>query len=335
MVPACGRCSRLSQIVAQKFLEEVTPMLHDALAQLPQQLLNGLTLGGVYSLLALGYSMVYGTLEVINLAHGEVFMVGGFVAWGMLAFMTKAGHLVAHPVVVIGAMLVVAMAVTGLLGYAIERVAFRPVRGRHKIASFITALGVSIVLQNIAMLATGGRSKVLDTGLLIPPSAVLHIGGTTVPVVRILVLCTSIALMLAMDIVVRKTLLGKALRATAEDMPAASYMGIPTGRIIALTFIAGSMLAGAGGVLISLYYTQVDFAMGFAAGIKAFTAAVLGGIGNMRGAMLGGLILGLTESLGVAFVDPVYKDLIVYLILVLLLFARPRGILGEQLHDKA
>ncbi|MGE5508365.1 MAG: branched-chain amino acid ABC transporter permease [Chitinophagales bacterium] len=308
--------------------------MSELLAQLPQQLVNGLTLGSVYSLIALGYSMVYGTLEMLNFAHGDVFMVGAFAGWGVLALLTREGSLVVNPALTLLAMLLGAILLTAGLGFGIERLAYRPLRNAMRLAPLITALGVSIVLQNLAMLATAGRAKALPSDLLIPPGWALNLGPVTISFTRGLIVAVALFLMVVLDYLVRRTPLGQAMRATAEDQVAASYMGIRPDAVISLTFVLGSALAGAGGVLVAVYYTQVDFMMGFAAGLKAFTAAVLGGIGNLRGAMLGGLLLGMAEALGVAFVSPVYKDVLSFALLILILVVKPTGLLGEQVPDK-
>lgn len=303
-------------------------------AQLQQQLVNGLTLGAVYGLIALGYSMVYGILEMLNFAHGDVFMIGSFVGWGVLTSFIMGGALTANPVLIIALMLLAAMAFSSVLGVGIERFAYRPLRRAPRLAPLISALAVSIFLQNVVMLTMGARAKAYDTHLLIPMKWQITIGSATISFVRILVVVIAVILMYGLDLFIRRSKLGKAMRATAQDREAASFMGIPVDRVISYTFLIGSALAGAGGVLVGLYYTQVDFFMGFAAGMKAFTAAVLGGIGNIRGAMLGGVILGLAEAFGVAFISPVYKDVIAFSLLIILLIFKPSGLLGEQVPDK-
>ncbi|MGE5587380.1 MAG: branched-chain amino acid ABC transporter permease [Clostridia bacterium] len=308
--------------------------MEQALAQLPQQIVNGLTLGTVYALLALGYSMVYGILKMLNFAHGDVFMVGAFAGWGVLCLFTRGGALAANPFVVLILMTVAAVAATSVLGGLIERLAYRPLHGSSRLAPLISALGVSIILENAAMLLTAGRAKAYQTEMLIPPAWTVQLGGATISATRLAIFVASVAIMLALDFAVSRTMLGKAMRATSEDPEAAEYMGVRTSGVIAATFIIGSGLAGIAGVMIGLYYMQVDFIMGFSAGLKAFTAAVLGGIGSIRGAMAGGIVLGLAESLGVLFVAPVYKDAIVFLVLIATLILKPAGILGEHAHEK-
>ncbi|MGO8693967.1 MAG: branched-chain amino acid ABC transporter permease [Rectinemataceae bacterium] len=303
-------------------------------AQLQQQLVNGLTLGSVYALIALGYSMVYGTLEMLNFAHGEVFMIGAFMGWGVLGLFLKGTAIIVTPIIVIPLMIVIAMAGTAALGVGIEWFAYRPLRNAPRLAPLISALAVSIFLRNFVVLTMTARAKVYDTQLLIPMSWQVSVGQATISFIRILVIGVSIVLMVALDRFIRRSKLGRAMRATAQDREAASFMGISVDRVISMTFLIGSALAGAGGVLVGMYYTQIDFYMGYSAGMKAFTAAVLGGIGNIRGAMLGGLMLGLVESLGVAFISPVYKDLIAFSMLILILVFKPSGLLGEQVPVK-
>lgn len=305
------------------------------LEELPQQIVYGLTLGSVYGLIALGYSMVYGILELLNFAHGEVFTTGAFIGWGILSIAIATGLAVTAPWLVFLLMMLAAMVGCAILGYGVERLAYRPLRIRNapRLAPLMSALGVSIFLQNAIMLTMGSRAKFVDCSAIIP-EVNLTFGHTHISLIRIIVIVVSLILMYCLDRFVRRTNLGKAMRATAQDREAASLMGIDVNRVIAITFLIGSALGGAGGVLVGLYYTQIDFYMGFLAGMKAFTAAVLGGIGNLRGAMLGGIVLGLVESLGTAFILPVYKDVISFVILVLVLIVRPSGLLGEQVPDR-
>lgn len=300
-----------------------------------QQLVNGLTLGSVYALIALGYSMVYSILGMLNFAHGDVYMVGGFIGWAVASCLAGGGRLMVHPALAIAIMVLASAAGCVLLGLLIERFAYRPLRGRSRLAPLITALGVSIFLQNTVMLLTQARAKTYPSYLLIPPTLRLEFGGVTLSFTRVFVIVTALVLTLALDYVVRKTRLGRAMRATAEDPTTASMMGINPNKIIALTFAIGSALAGVGGVLVGIQYTQVDFYMGFAAGMKAFIAAVVGGIGNLRGAVLGGILLGVVESLGIGLLAPEYKDVIAFAVLVLVLIVRPRGLMGEQVPDRA
>jgi len=305
-----------------------------ALAQLPQQFVNGLTLGCVYALLALGYCMVYGVLEMLNFAHGEVFMVGGYLGWGVISVLIVGAAPAAAPLLVLVVMLVTAMVGAGALGVGIERFAYRPLRSSSRLAPLISALGVSIFLQNTVMLAMGTRGKMYPTRAIIPPEWTLSFGDVTITGTRLLIIGLSIILMFALNYFVQGTRWGRGMRAVAQDREEASYLGIDANKMISLTFLVGSVLAGAAGVLIGLYYTQVDFLMGWSAGMKAFTASVLGGIGNIQGAMLGAIVLGLVESLGAAFISPAYKDIIAFAVLVAVLVLKPSGLMGENLPDK-
>ncbi len=308
--------------------------MEQLIAQIPQQIVNGITLGSVYALLALGYSMVYGVLKMLNFAHGDVFMVGAFAGWAVLSIFEQSGH-IAMPGLVLMAMALGAVLATAVLGAVIERFAYRPLRGGSRLVTLISALGVSIILQNAAMLLTSGRAKTFATELLIPQDLVLHIAGATISATRLAMLGTSVVAMVMLDAVVLKTKFGRAMRATSQDPEAAEYMGVSTSKVIAATFILGSALAGLAGVMIGLYYTQVDYMIGFSAGMKAFTAAVLGGIGSFHGAMAGGLLLGLAESFGVLVAPPVYKDAIVFAVLILTLILRPSGLYGKPRQSRA
>lgn len=308
--------------------------MEQLLAQVPQQIVNGLTLGSVYALLALGYSMVYGVLKMLNFAHGSVFMVGSFAGWWALSRLA-AGPVAVGSALAIAATVGAGVSATGLLGAAIERFAYRPLRRGSRLAPLISALGVSIILDNAAMLLTSGRAKSYPSELVLAQNWTATIAGASISASRIAMLVTSIAVMALLDLIVARTDFGRALRATSHDQEAAEYMGVNTSRVVSATFIIGSALAGLAGVMIGLYYTQVDFMMGFSAGLKAFTAAVLGGIGSFRGAMYGGLILGLAESFGVLLAPPVYKDAIVFAVLILTLILRPAGILGRPSRARA
>ncbi len=303
-------------------------------AQLPQQLINGLTLGAVYALIALGYSMVYGILQLLNFAHGDVYMIGAFVGYGVLVVLAPATGLLLPSWAVIFAMLLVAMLITGLLGVVIEWFAYRPLRNAPRIAPLISALGVSFFLQNAVLLTMSARYRVIRTELLISPLLGFDLGPARLSAVRLLVLVVAVLLMFALDALVRRTRMGRAMRAVAIDREAAAMMGVDVDRVIVTTFFIGSALAGAAGVLVGLVFTQVWHFMGFTAGLKGFTAAVVGGIGNIPGAMLGGLLLGLAESFAVGFISPTYKDLIAFIVLILVLLIRPTGLLGARIEQK-
>jgi branched-chain amino acid transport system permease protein len=305
------------------------------LAILPQQLVFGLALGTVYGLIALGYTMVYGILFMINFAHGEIFMIGAYVGWWVLTWLLQAQLATLHPAWVVPLLLANAMLFTGVLGVCLERFAYRPLylRGATRLGPLISAIGASIFLQNAVMLTQGARMKVYMTSLLFPRTWRFQVAGVSVSVLVLVMVGVAGLMMWGLHVLVQRTNLGRAIRAVAEDREMAAVMGVNVRRVIASTFFLGSALGGAGGVLVGLYYTQIDFFMGYSAGLKAFTAAVLGGIGNIRGAMLGGLILGLVESLAVTFMNPAYKDVVAFAILILTLVFRPTGILGENVSD--
>ncbi len=302
---------------------------------LPQQLVFGLALGTVYGLIALGYTMVYGILFMINFAHGEIFMIGAYVGWWVLTWVLQAKLGGLHPAWVVPLMLVHAMLFTGLLGVCLERFAYRPLytRGASRLGPLISAIGASIFLQNAVMLTQGARMKVYMTSLLFPRTWRFQLGGVSISALVVVMVGVAALMMWGLHQLVQRTTLGRSIRAVAEDREMAAVMGVNIGRVIAITFFLGSALGGAAGVLVGLYYTQIDFFMGYSAGLKAFTAAVLGGIGNIRGAMLGGLILGLIESLAVTFMNPAYKDVVAFAVLILTLVFRPTGILGENVAD--
>ncbi|MFB0545877.1 MAG: branched-chain amino acid ABC transporter permease [Anaerolineae bacterium] len=308
--------------------------MESIIIQLPQQLVNGFTLGGVYALIALGYSMVYGVLEFLNFAHGEVYMIGAFIGWGVFSILAPGKELLLPAPLIIVLMLLAAMLSCGFLGMVIEWFAYRPLRQAPRLVSLISALGVSFFLQNSVLLTITARYETYRTGLLIPRTWRLSLGNATISFTRMLVIAVAVLLMLALHYLVQKTKLGKAMRATAQDREAAAMMGIDTDRIIVATFFIGSALGGAAGVLVGLLFTQIYHFMGFTAGLKGFTAAVLGGIGSIPGAMLGGLLLGLIESIGTGFISPTYKDLIVFGLLIILLLFRPMGLLGARAMEK-
>jgi ABC-type branched-subunit amino acid transport system permease subunit len=297
-----------------------------------EQLLNGVSLGLVYALIALGYTMVYGILRMINFSHGEVFMVGGFVGWGVITGLLAGPGARLPGLVVVLLALVAAMVVCGALGYGIERIAYRPLRNARGMGVIISGLGVSIALQTAAILVFGARFKLIPTSRVLPNAWAVTIGGITIPFVRLVIVAVSILLLLALEYVVLRTRWGRATRATAQDLEAAAFMGVDVDRVVSLVYVTGSALAGVAGVLVGLLYTQVDFAFGFFIGIKAFTAAVIGGIGYIRGAFLGGLVLGVVESLATGFISPTYKDVITFGLLAAVLLLRPTGLLGRPLR---
>ena len=304
----------------------------DILSVLPQQLVFGLALGAVYGLIALGYTMVYGILLMINFAHGELFMIGAYVGWAVLTWLINAQLGGLHPIWVLPMLLLMAMSVTGVLGVALERFAYRPLytRGATRLGPLISAVGASIFLQNAVMLTQGARMKVYMTSLLFPRNWYVNIAGVRISALVLVMISVALLLMWLLNTFVQRTTLGRCIRSVAEDREAAAIMGVNVRQVISLTFLLGSALGGAAGVLVGLYYTQIDFFMGYSAGLKAFTAAVLGGIGNLKGAMLGGLMLGVIESLAVTFINPAYRDVVAFAVLILVLVFRPTGLLGES-----
>jgi len=310
----------------------------DIFQSLSQQLVYGLALGSVYAMIALGYSMVYGVLEFINFSHGEVFMVGAFVSLITLTVFTGGSGLLTFGPLLLLVMLVVSMLASGMLGVAVERFAYRPLRKSSRLAPLISAIGVSLVLQNVVMLLQvrfQGDSRPQS----VPAAEVVPVGsweflGVRVSYTAALVFGVSLILMLGLSFLVSRSSLGRSMRATAQDAEVAGLMGINVSGVITRTFFIGSALAGAAGCLVALYYTQIDYAMGFSAGIKAFTAAVLGGIGSIRGAMAGGLVLGLTEALAATLLSAAYKDLVAFVLLVIVLALRPAGLFGRKVLER-
>jgi branched-chain amino acid transport system permease protein len=320
-------------------LERVTFLTTKALSmyleQLPQQLVNGLTLGGVYALIAIGYTMVYGILFMLNFAHGEIYMIGGFAGWWVLHLLTSNNQPVMIAALVISLMIIGAMAVSGVLGVAVERFAYRPLRQAPRMNLLLSALGVSIFLQNLVLNFQGAKPRFFHVSSLIPEHLrVMEVGGVVFSFMRILVIAICFLLMGLLTYMVKKTKIGKAMRATAQDSEAAAFLGIDTDRIVVYVFLIGSALGGAAGALVGLLFTQVDYYVGFQAGLKGFTAAVLGGIGNIFGAMLGGIILGLLESLATTFFPSAYKDVVAFAILIIVLIFRPWGLMGEKVPEK-
>ena len=307
---------------------------------LPQQVAFGVTLGSIYALLALGFTMVYGILEMINFAHGEVFMVGSFLGWGLFVQAIQHKLLPIHAAILLPAMLVVAMIGCALLAMAMERLAYRPLRKAQRLAPFITAVGVSILLQNAVLLfqlwfMQGPRTRVYETRRIFPYTAHIEIGSVSVTYLALTIIAVSIILMLILEWFINRTKLGKAMRATAQDSEMASILGVSVNATISLTFLVGGCAGGCGrGPGRAVLHTQIDLYMGFYAGLKAFAAAVLGGIGNIRGAMLGGYFLGVAEALAITFLNPAYKDLVAFVILILVLLFRPGGLLGESVPEK-
>jgi branched-chain amino acid transport system permease protein len=296
-----------------------------------QQLINGLALGAVYALIALGYTMVYGILHLINFAHGEVYMLGAYLGIIVMGVLTLVGLPVYSLSLTIILTILISMAFCALYGAVIERFAYRPLRTATKLAPLISAVGVSIILQNVVMITQGTEYKNLPPLL---PSEGFDLLGANVSPVQAFILSSSIVLMLILHFFVAKTRLGKAMRATSQDRIMAGLLGININQVISITFMIGSTLAAAAGVMVTLYYGVVHFFMGYLAGIKAFTAAVLGGIGSIPGAMLGGFMLGLIENFGASYISSIYKDAFAFLVLIITLILRPSGLLGQKALDK-
>jgi branched-chain amino acid transport system permease protein len=293
----------------------------------------------VYALVALGYTMVYGILELINFAHGEVTMIGAMVALTVIGALVGA-HVDLPGIVIVLIGLLAAIPACMLLGFTIERVAYRPLRNAPRLAPLITAIGISILLQNLAMIIWG-RQYISFPPIL--PRTTYHLGGATISVLQIFILVLSLVIMAALVTLVQKTKLGRAMRATAQAPQVAGLMGVNINSIISLTFIIGSALAAVAGVMVSAYYGVAHYYMGFLLGLKAFTAAVLGGIGNLAGAMLGGLFLGVIESMGAGYIGDItggfmgsnYQDVFAFFVLILVLVLRPSGLLGERVGERA
>jgi branched-chain amino acid transport system permease protein len=301
-----------------------------------QQTINGLSLGAMYSLLALGFTLVYGILELINFAHFNVFMVGSFIGmWTLQLFGINGQAVVLTGLPLVAVMvtaLLVTMLLSGALGVLIERLSLRPLRDVKGPAAMITTIGVSYILFNIVLLTAGADSKNYPNPL---PQIQFAIGGAVLRLREILIWTIAVILMLGLHFLVRRSRMGRAIRATAQDPEAARMMGVEVDRVIIIAFFIGSALAGAGGLIFGLYYNFTSFIIGFTAGLRAFTAAVLGGIGNVPGAMLGGIIIGLIEAMGGQFVANAWTDVIIFSILVLVLVFRPSGLLGRVAPNKS
>lgn len=286
-----------------------------------QQLINGVSLGSIYALIALGYTMVYGIIKLINFAHGDIYMVGAYVGYTMI----QNVGLSLIPAIIIS------MLFTAILGVVIEKVAYKPLRGATRIATLITAIGVSYLLQNVVMYFMGAERRAFPSAV---PNQIFRLGGLTISSQQIIIIVTTIVLMAALQIIVKYTRMGKAMRAVSTDMEAAQLMGINIDNVISFTFILGSALAGAAGVLVGIYYNSIDPLMGVTPGLKAFVAAVFGGIGIIPGAMVGGYLIGVIETMVSAFGGSMFKDAVVYLILIIILIVKPSGIFGKNTKEK-
>jgi branched-chain amino acid transport system permease protein len=302
-----------------------------------QQILNGLVLGSVYALIALGYTMVYGILQLINFVHGDVLMVGAMVGVTVVSLLAASG--LPLPVILVIA-IACAIPVCVILSLVIERVAYRPLRNAPKLAPLITAIGLSIVIQTLAMIIWKPNPIVFPDLL---PTKPIEIGPALLAPKQMLILVVSAVLMIGLLLLVNRTKLGRAMRATAENPRIAGLMGVNANQVVAVTFAIGASLAAVAGVLVAMNYNIAQFSMGFIPGLKAFTAAVLGGIGNLGGAVLGGLLLGIIESLGAGYIGDItggflgsnYQDIFAFVVLILVLVFRPSGLMGERVADRA
>jgi len=312
-----------------------------------QQLVNGVSLGAIYGLIAIGYTMVYGIIGMINFAHGDVYMIGAFIS--LIGFLLMSVLGISSIPLAIATVLVLSMAFTAVYGWTVERIAYRPLRAAPRLAPLISAIGASIVLQNFVQIAQGARVKPLQP--MVQGNFAIDVGGqfhVTISYLQIIIVFLTLALMAGFTYLIKNTALGRAQRATEQDRMMAALLGVNVDRTISTTFVLGAMLAAVAGLMVTLYYGVIDFYIGFIAGIKAFTAAVLGGIGSLPGAMLGGLLIGLIEAMWAGYADYVnfcrigmcfsfssaYKDVAVFGVLVLILIFRPTGLLGRPEVEK-
>ncbi len=307
--------------------------MNEAFFYFLQQLLNGLTVGSTYALIAIGYTMVYGIIGMINFAHGEVYMIGSYVTFIALTGLAMLG-LESLPLMIFGAF-ALSIIVTSAYGYSIERVAYRPLRGSHRLIPLISAIGMSILLQNFVRIAQGARDvampRLVTGGVTLGDEASFH---ASLSYMQIIIFATTLVAMIVLSIFISRSRTGRACRACSEDIKMTGLLGINSNAIIGITFVIGAILAAIAGVLLSLYYGVVNPYIGFMAGLKAFTAAVLGGIGSIPGAVLGGLILGVTEAMTSGYLSSQYKDAVAFALLILILLFRPTGILGRPEVEK-
>jgi branched-chain amino acid transport system permease protein len=296
-----------------------------------QLLINGLTLGSVYALIALGYSMVYGILELINFAHGEIYMLGAYFGIIFLGFFTAMGLTARSLPLALVLTFLLSIIFCSAYGFTVEKIAYKPLRNAPRLSPLISAIGVSIFLQNYVMLTQGATDKVFPNLFGISG---FHFLTVRMTYLQLFIILASLISMIGLRLFVRKTRMGKAMRAVAQDKTMAMLVGINIDTIISLTFIIGSGLAAVAGLMVAMYYGLVNYFIGYVAGIKAFTAAVLGGIGSIRGAMVGGLLLGLVESLGGSYISGEYKDAYAFVILIIVLLVKPGGLFGKAELEK-
>lgn len=296
-----------------------------------QQLINGFTLGGVYAIIAIGYTMVYGILELINFAHGEIYMLGAYLGIIFLGFFTLTGLTASSLPLALILTIILTIIFCSAYGFTVEKIAYKPLRNAPRLSPLISAIGVSIFLQNYVMLTQGATDKVFPQRFL---ESGIQFMNTNITYLQIMIIVISGLLMLFLHLFIQKTQIGKAMRATAQDKIMAALIGINVDNIISITFIIGAGLAAVAGIMVASYYGLVNYFIGYIAGIKAFTAAVLGGIGNIPGAMLGGIILGLIEGIGAAYISSEYKDAYAFVMLIIILLIKPSGILGKTTEEK-
>jgi len=298
-----------------------------------QQLINGLTLGSIYGLIAIGYTMVYGIIGMINFAHGEIYMIGAFISIIALLVLGLAG--VSYVPLALALVLLTTMFFTSIYGWTVERLAYRPLRGSHRLAPLMSAIGMSIFLQNYVQVLQGAREKPMPP-LIQGGFTVFESAGFTVRLsyLQLLIMLLTLVLMIGFTTLIAATRLGRAQRACAQDIGMAALLGVDVDRVISTTFVMGAALAAVAGLMVTLYYGVVDFFIGFLAGVKAFTAAVLGGIGSLPGAMLGGVLIGLIEAFWSGYFSAEYKDVSVFVVLILVLVLRPTGLLGRPELEK-
>ncbi len=299
-----------------------------------QQLINGLTLGSIYGLIAIGYTMVYGIIGMINFAHGEIYMIGAFIS--IIAFLALDAVGVSFVPLQLMVVLLVAMFFTAVYGWTLERIAYRPLRGSTRLAPLISAIGISVFLQNYVQLLQGARVKPLQPVVQGGIELMTSSEDFTVQItyLQIFIIVLTVALMVGFNAMISRTSLGRSQRACEQDMTMAALLGVNVDRTISLTFVMGAALAAVAGMMVTLYYGVIDFYIGFLAGVKAFTAAVLGGVGSLPGAMLGGMLIGLIEAFWSGYFTVEYKDVSVFMILVLVLIFRPTGLLGRPEVEK-
>jgi branched-chain amino acid transport system permease protein len=299
-----------------------------------QELVNGITTGALYALVALGFSMVYGVLKLLNFAHGDLYMIGAYVGFFVIQWFGGAANVGIPVPLLLAIMFLLAAGVSGGLGVAIERFAYRPLRDAPRIAPLITAIGISFFLENAVLLLFGAQYRIYNTPEFISLSSGIRIGSVTIDTVQIMVLVLSAALMAGLQLLVNRTTWGKQVRAVAADREAAEMLGINVNFTISMTFFLGSALAGVAGVMGGLLFNQVTNTIGFIIGLKAFTAAVVGGIGSLPGAMLGGLLIGLAESFTIGYISSTYSNLLVFALLIIVMLVRPSGLLGQAQLQK-